>query len=216
MSFTPQDVITEARRAIADTRVTSYRYDDTALLGLVNQTLQRMALLRPDLFSVVDTMTCVAGALQTAPAESMRIMEVLLSGDGHAVNEVNRETMDLAFSTWQVGTTGQARDWMRHVRSPNRFFVFPPSPVSQTLTIEYAESPTPLGLTDVIPHLPDAYFPCVLDGVVWLAESVDNEHVNSGRAKMFQDTFYQGLGITSKNKDVTDFEPSNLPPAQVT
>ena len=216
MSFTPQDVITEARRAISDVRAAAYRYSDLQLLGLVNQTLQRIALLRPDLVSVVDDMTCVVGAIQTAPAASMRVMDVLLSGDGHSVNEVNRETMDLAVSTWQIGTAGQARDWMRHVRAPNRFFVFPPSPAGQTLTIEYAESPTPLGLSDVVPHLPDAYFPCVLDGVVWLAESIDNEHVNSGRAKMFQDTFYQGLGVTSKNKDVTDFEQSNLPAAQVT
>ena len=216
MSFTPQEVITEVRRAISDTRAASYRYDDTHLLGLVNQVLQRIAILRPDLVSVVGTMTCVAGALQTAPATSMRLMDVLMSGDGYTVNEVNRETMDLAFSTWQTGTTGPARDWMRHVRSPNRFFVFPPSSADQTLTIEYAESPTPLVLTDTVPHLPDAYFPCVVDGVVWLAESVDNEHVSTGRAKMMQETFHQMLGMSAQNKNVTDFEPSNLPAAQVT
>jgi hypothetical protein len=47
--MTPQAVITEVRRLLLD-ETEPYRYSDTFLLGLVNQGLKRMAVLRPDLF----------------------------------------------------------------------------------------------------------------------------------------------------------------------
>jgi hypothetical protein len=52
--MTPQDVITEVRRLVQDEE-SPYRYSDTTLLGYVNQTLKRMAVLRPDLFSLITT-----------------------------------------------------------------------------------------------------------------------------------------------------------------
>ena len=36
--------------------------------------------------------------------------------------------------------------------------------------------------------LPDSYLPVLVDGMTWLAESIDDEHVNSQRAKMFMDS----------------------------
>lgn len=213
MSFTPQDVITEVRRAVQDSRAT-YRYDDPHMLGVVNQVLRRILVLRPDLFAYVADMTCVAGTRQTAPADSFRLIDVILSGDGQNVNEVNRETLDLMFQ-WQSGTAGPVKDWMRHVRSPNLFFVYPPSTAGQVITIEYAQTPPNYGVNDEVQLLGDAYFPCVVDGCVWLMESVDNEHVNSGRAKLFFESFNQLLGTSAQNKPVTDFAESNLPAKQV-
>lgn len=82
--MTPQDVINDVRDQVQDTSTTSPRYSDTHLLRLVNQVVKRVAILRPDLFSEIDTITCVAGALQTAPADSIRLIEVLTAGDGRS------------------------------------------------------------------------------------------------------------------------------------
>jgi len=48
--MTPQDVITQVRRLIQDESA-PLRYSDTVLLGFVNETLKRMAVLLPDLLS---------------------------------------------------------------------------------------------------------------------------------------------------------------------
>jgi hypothetical protein len=63
--------------------------------------------------------------------------------------------------------------------------------------------------------LPDAYLTSVVEGTVYLAESIDNEHVNSGRAKLFQDAFTQGLGVGLQARVVTDTEEGGLDPRQV-
>lgn len=203
-TFTPQDVITEVRRLVQDQR-TSYRYSDDHILGVINQVLRRIALIRPDLFAYTATVTCVVGATQSAPADSIRIIDVAQADPlAGVVAEVSQETLDLMFSTWRAGTTGPARNWMRSVRNPNQFYVYPPSAAGQELAVEYAKSPKVHVVAEPVELISDAYFPVVVDGTVWLLESVDNEHVNSGRAKMFQDSFVQSLGVTVQNKPVTD------------
>jgi len=50
----------------------------------------------------------------------------------------------------------------------------------------------------------------LLDGTVYVAESIDNEHVNSGRAKLAQDMFLQQLQVGLQGRVVTDTESSGL------
>jgi len=99
---------------------------------------------------------------------------------------------------------------MRHVRNPNKFFVYPPPTAGVLLVGEYAQTPPNYLIGDTITYPIDAYFPTVVDGVVFLAESIDDEHVNSNRAKLFQDSFMQGLTTGSENRVLTDYESGGL------
>jgi len=45
---------------------------------------------------------------------------------------------------------------------------------------------------------------------VFLAESVDNEHVNSQRAQLFQQSFTQALGVAAQSRSITDPERGGL------
>lgn len=58
--------------------------------------------------------------------------------------------------------------------------------------------------------LPDAYLGALIDGVVYFAESVDNEHANSGRAKLFYDSFCNQLGIDFTNREATDVSDAGV------
>jgi hypothetical protein len=208
-------VVTEVRRMVQDT-LSPQRYDDATILGFANQALQRICAYRPDLFSTVATLSCNPGTVyQTAPSDSARIMEVFNVVAGGAVKEVNRETMDQMYPSWVSDAAGPCVNWMRHPRNPNRFFIYPQAPSGQELQIEYAQSPPTYTGVQTVALLPDAYFPAVVDCTVWLLESVDSEHVNSGRAQMFKDQFLQGLGLTVQSKPVTDTEPGGLPAEEV-
>ena len=80
---------------------------------------------------------------------------------------------------------------------------------------EYAQVPPTYTLNQAIALLPDSYLPVAVDGVVFLAESVDNEHVNSGRAKLFQDSFAQTLATGLQVRSITDTEEGGMDPRQV-
>jgi len=209
------DVITEVRRMLQDETVT-YRYSDAFLLGLCNQALKRVALLRPDLFAFVGTVATTQGeVIHDAPSDSIRVIEVYSIVGGAGVVEANREVLDQTLPTWVNDAEGAAVNWMRHVRNPNKFFIYPQAPAAQTLNIEYAQTPPDYDGVTTVALLPDAYFPTVVDGVMFLAESIDNEHVTSGRAKMFQDSFVQSLGVTAASRPVTDTETAGQDPVKV-
>ena len=213
--MTPNEAITEVRRLIQDTKA-PYRYSDTVLLGFVNQTLKKMVVLRPDLFAVIGDFTTVAGTvLQSCPADSVRLMQIFQVKNGDAVTEVSKETLDRMYPNWVNEAAGVPVNFMRHVRNPNKFFVYP-RPVAGTVLVgEYAQSPATYALNDTIALLPDAYLTSVVEGTIYLAESIDNEHVSSGRAKLFQDAFTQGLGVGLQARVVTDTEEGGLDPRQV-
>ena len=205
------DIIAEARILLQDTRSSLYRYSDADLLKFGNQTLKRMAVLRPDLFSYIGEITCTAGTvIQSAPADSLRIMEIFSVKNGDAVRETNREVLDQTYPDWMNDTAGACVNWMRHTRNNNKFFIYPKAPAGQILIGEYAKAPADYDDTDTIALLSDAYYPVILDGLVYIAESLDNEHVTSGRAQMFQKAFADGLAINMEQRKVTDFETGGL------
>jgi hypothetical protein len=213
--MTPNEVITEVRRLIQDTKA-PFRYSDAVMLGFVNQTLKKMVVLRPDLFAVIGDFTTIANTvLQSCPTDSVRLMQIFQVKNGDAVTEVSKETLDRMYPNWVSETAGVPVNFMRHVRNPNRFFVYPRPTAGVVLVGEYAQSPAAYALNDTIALLPDAYLPSVVEGTTYLAESIDNEHVNSGRAKLFQDAFTQGLGVGLQARAVTDTEEGGLDPAQV-
>ena len=213
--MTPNEIITEARRLIQDTK-TPYRYSDAVMLGFVNQTLKRMVTIRPDLFAVIGDFTTTANTvLQSCPADSTRLIEIFQVKNGNAITEVNRATLDRTAPNWQNEAAGQPVNFMRHVRNPNRFFVYPRPEAGVVLVGEYAQTPPDYTLNQEITYPTEAYFPVAVDGVVFLAESIDNEHVNSGRAKLFQDAFVQGLGVSLQSRTITDTEAGGQDPKQV-
>ena len=213
--MTPSEVIAEARRIIQDTLAPT-RYSDTVMLGFVNQILKRTAMLRPDLFSAIaDIPTSPNVVAQSCPADSIRLVEIFQVKNGGAVVEANRRTLDQTSPTWVSATPGAPVNYMRHVRNPNRYFLYPPPTAGVVLVGEYVRSPPDYVIDQEITYPSDAYFPAVVDGVVFLAESTDDEHVNAGRAKMFQDSFTQLLGVGLQARSVTDFEDGGQDPKKV-
>lgn len=208
-------VITEVRRIVQDVNAPQ-RYSDTMLLGFANQTLKRMAVLRPDLFAYIGEIPTTAGqVLQSAPSDSLRIMEIFQVKNGNGVIEVNRESLDQTYPQWMNEAAGPCVNWMRHTRNNNKFFIYPKAPAGQVLIAEYAQTPKSYTADEDVELLPEAFFPIVVDGTVFLTESVDNEHVNSNRAQLFQQTFTQALGVNAQSRSITDTEEAGLPKDQV-
>jgi hypothetical protein len=208
--MTPQDVITEARVLLQDNRV-PFRYSDTVLTGFVNQTIRRMVMLRPDLFvAVVDISTTPNVAEQLLPPVAVRLVEIFRVKGGTSIEEVDRDVFDRSYPQWTTDPAGTPTKYIRHPRNPRAYFLYPRPAAGIVLVGEYVTTPPNYLIGQNIDALPDAYLPALIDGTVYLAESVDNEHVNSGRAKLFLDSFGQSLGISLQSRAYTDTESSGI------
>jgi hypothetical protein len=208
--MTPALIITEVRRLIQDEN-TPVRYSDAVLLGFVNQTLKRMATLRPDLFTTVTDIPTSSGQVyQVIPSNGGRLVEIFGVTSGEAIEEVNRDEFNRAYPAWKTDPAGVPTKYMRHSRNPKGFFVYPRPQSGVELLAEYVVSPPNYTLSQTITNPPAEYFTVLVDGTVFLAESVDNEHVSSGRAKLFYDSFVQSLGVSGQARDITDTESGGV------
>ena len=202
------DVVTEVRRIVQDTN-TPQRYSDTVLIGFANQALKRIAVLRPDLFAFIGDITNTADTVvQSMPSDSIRLIEIYNVKGGSGITETNRESLNQAYPSWMNDTAAPAVNFMRHTRNANKFFIYPKAPANQILDIEYAQTPPTYDGTTTVALLGDAYSPVVIDATVFIAESIDNEHVNSNRAALFQQSFTQALGVGIQSRAITDTEES--------
>lgn len=205
------DIIVTVRRLIQD-ETTAYRYSNDFLLDLCNQGLKRIQLMRPDLFAYVGTVSCSQGEVsQSAPSDSLRIIEVYSIVGGGGLVEANREVLDQTLPSWMNDAEAAAVNWMRNVRNPNKFFIYPQAPAAQVLTVEYSQVPPTYNGSTTVTLLADAYIPALVDIVVFLAESIDNEHVSNGRAKMYKDLFMSEMGASVATLPVTDTETAGQP-----
>lgn len=208
--MTPTDIIVECRRLLNDTLI-PYRYSDAMLLGYVNQIFKRTAVLRPDLFGETGDIAVAANTtLQSLPADAHRLIDIFQVKDGDTVTEVDRETMSRNYPSWMSDAAGTPVNFMRHVRNPTKFFLYPKPVVGTVLVGEYAKAPADYTINQSILQPPSSFFGALVDGVVFLASSVDDEHVNSGRAKMFLDSFTQQLGVSLQNRALNDSKIAGL------
>lgn len=206
------DAIAAARTILNDTEET-YAYSTADLVVYANDGLATMALLRPDLFEVTATLTCVAGAIQQAPATCARLMEVFCVVGGDVVTEVPRETLDRFRPGWMSEANAAPVNWARHPRSDRMFFVYPPATMGTSLLAQYAATPTRVALGDIgVTLLPvsDIYFPALVDFIVGRAEMRDDEHANDGRAQQMMARMEQALGGGIQSKALADREDAGI------
>jgi hypothetical protein len=204
--MTPADIIAEARRLLQDTRV-PFRYTEAELLSYVNQTLRRVLTVRPDLFIDTVTVPLTAGTvLQSLPADAHRLVDVYYVEGYNSVNEVERPILERAYPQWVSDPAGVPYNFVRHARNPTKFFVYPRPVENLNLVVDYVVAPLTYDVDDTITAPTDGYMSAVVDGVVFLASSIDDEHVLSGRAKLFLDSFMQTLGTDLQGRVLTDEE----------
>jgi hypothetical protein len=204
--MTPQEVITEVRRLTQDDSV-PYRNSDTVLLGFVNLTLKRIALLRPDLFTTIGDITPTASVCEQSLASTItRLVEIFRNKNGDSIEEVDRDVFDRTYPQWTTDAAGTPTKFIRHPRNPRAYFLYPRPIAGTILVAEYVVAPPSYALGATIAVLPDTYFPSMVDGTIFAVESIDNEYANNGRAKLSYELFAQGLGVDLQSRAITDRE----------
>ena len=191
MAATVQAVDSRARDVLNDP--SKVRWLEPELLRWVSDALDLLARAMPTLFIKRGAHTCTLGALQTLTIDRvMAVVRVI------GVPQCEKTTLDAFMPTWQDRTAGAAKNWMPSDNGAKSFYVYPPSPVGQALSVDYVEAPAELSaMANTLP-VSDDYVSLLADYVIGMSESKDAEHVNSGRAAAFIQSFAAKLGIATK------------------
>jgi hypothetical protein len=79
--------------------------------------------------------------VQSLPANAMRLSEIFSVKDGDAVTEADREVFDQTYPGWVTEAAGIPKNFIRHVRNPTRYFLYPRPQAGVVLIGEYAPHP---------------------------------------------------------------------------
>lgn len=192
--MTPASIIADARPILNDT-VEDYRYATDDLLVYVNDAIKQAAILRPDLFSTIGDYVCIPGQCEQSLdfEDAVSLIEVLCHHNGNAILPFDLDAMSAFNPAWRTETAAAATQWAKFANDPLKFFVYPKAPVAQSIDVRYVRRPGSYALNDSITELSDVYKPALVDYVVGMAESRDDEHVISQRAAQFITLFTSRL-----------------------
>ena len=202
MSFTAQEVIDRARVLLNDTRSVK-RYSSAQMLGFFNDAMRRLFTLRPDAFQVsVEQAITSNSSQQILPQDQVFLGVAYVTEDPSSevyrvVREVSWEDFTNAQTTWIGGTPGIPTKFVKSRHNPREYFLSPRPQTGIVISLFVGMSPAanPVESLDAAQQYPARwYMPALIDCVVFLASSVDDEHINSGRAKMFYDSFLNQIG----------------------
>jgi len=217
--MTPNDVIDSAKRILQDSKFlrTPDSYSASTLLIFVNNTVKRMVMVRPDLFTTTDDIATTPNTvLQTMPSDCFRLVDIFQVVDGNTLEEVDRDQFNRTNRDWATEPAASPVKFMRHARSPNKYFLYPRPSSGIELVAEYVKIQPIYTLNDTILNLPDDYLPALVDGVVYNILSVETDEnssqVGMARAKMFLDGFNQALGISLQARVLSDIEDGAVTP----
>lgn len=207
MSFTPQLVIDRARVLLNDTRTTK-RYSDEQMLGFFNDAMQRMFVLRPDAFSVdsLSVTVAVGSAKQTLASGEvfLGVQSVEYDGATSAAREVFWQDFTNAQTLWLNGPDGVPTKFVKDKHNSRQFFVNPRPASGVAINVFAALRPVVTASMATTYDRPSSkYVPALTDCVMFLASSIDDEHVVGQRAQMFYESFINQLGageqVTRRN-----------------
>jgi hypothetical protein len=216
--MTPNDIITYARRLIQDNQLlrTTEDYIDATLLDYVNQTLRQTVVFRPDLFTLItDIPTTPDVVQQTMPADSMRLTDLFSVKGGNAITEVSRETLDRSAPGWTQVAAGTPVNWMRHIKNPNQFFLYPRPQAAVELVGEYVQGPPNYTVNQTINLLSDTFLPAVATGVVSMVFSAQGPNNDMNVANSYLERYTQMMGVSLQTRPITDTRESGFDPRQV-
>lgn len=215
-------VLLRAQRILNDQTGVLWGFDE--LIGWLNEGQRQIVALRPDASSAVTSLTLVAGARQTMPVGSIRLLDIPNNLNGRACTYVSKSMLDSYNPAWRSDTASAVvKHWLYDDKLPTRFEVYPPQPNSGFGTVEMVRSVLPTdctldgvdgATTDSVIGLPDQYDSAMVDYTVYRGYSKDAAYtVRGGKADMAWTHFLQALGFQL----ATDrkFSPPNTAPPHI-
>jgi hypothetical protein len=198
MGFKLSSAISIARGVLNDT-TPDYRYSDADLLEYGNGALRALPAIKPSLLYTEGDLQCEADqALQSISFDDAHsLVAVLRIKNGAALTRFDKDALDAFMPGWMAATSAAAQQWAPNADDPVRFYLNPPAIAGQVLVVLYVRIPGPF-TADEDTGLPETITESLSDYIVGMAESRNDESVNSGRATQFINQFAARLSGQAK------------------
>lgn len=215
--MTPSEIFARAGDTLQDTAFV--RWPEAERLRYLNDGRREMAVIRPDIYAAVETLTLVAGTQQALPAGRSRLFDVIRNintnnSPGRAVQVTEREVLDAFRPDWRSETAGPTIHFCYDERTPKVFHVYPPAAVGQKLEASVSVEPADLLLATIESDQltqEGVHAPLLAHYVIHRAYLKDAEFAgNAALSQQHYQLFLNGLGVSMKRAFSTSPNTANL------
>lgn len=177
-------------RQLLDTGVTR-TWADATLLGFLSDAQREVVSKYPAAHPKRTTVSCVAGARQTIPADGVAILRVIgNASSGRALTAAVLEDMDASLPGWKAAAqTATPYQYLLDSQEKRDFLLYPP--VSSGVQVDIIYAPVPVEITartDAI-ALDDAWKPALQYWMLAAAHAMEHEDAEDSKAASYYALF---------------------------
>jgi hypothetical protein len=157
MAFSAQSLILRVITTLQD--ATAVRWATDELVRYLNDGQREILVYRPDATATTASVALAAGAKQSLPAGSFKLIDIVRNTNGtkRAIRLTTRALLDSQVPSWQyvsgvgtdVGVT-EIKHYVYDSRDPKVFYVYPPA-ASSGASVEMVYSALPTDITEPAP-----------------------------------------------------------------
>ena len=217
-------IINDVAKELGDP--TMVTWNRPTLIGLLNQAVKQVVLVRPDAYSSTENITLVAGTRQSLPTGALRLLNVTrnMGADGltagKVIKYVSQDTLDAFDPDWHTNTakaviTGYVYD----DSNPDVIYVNPPSDATTQIEVVVSRIPAELDPdmddTDfndsaTVVGLKDIYVNPIMEWMFYKTFSFEASSAASIQAaNTHMTSFYNALGVKTKTDSATSPAANN-------
>jgi hypothetical protein len=195
-------IINNVKTVLQEITADGIRWNNVELVGWLNEFYQAAVQIKPEAFSVSESLSLVEGTKQDIPTSGLRLLDVIRNATGMAITVTTRRALDSTRRSWHADQASSSIEQFTFDElSPTRFYVHPPAIAGTSVDILYSAVPeghnatldlAVVGLESF--KLNAAYVPVATDYILYRAFSKDAEHApNLQRAQMHYQSYMQQM-----------------------
>jgi hypothetical protein len=196
MTTTVASILSTVRGTLID--ASAVTWSDADLEAYLNQGISATCFVKPEAYPVETSLTLTPGIRQTLPTGATGLLDVVSTGTGRMVTQVDKAMLEAADPLWpsQPSVT-EIEHYCADPRLPLQWLNYPPAGPGATAVVRYGAVPADVTSSGNIP-LPDAYEACLIDYVLSRAYSVNSKKQDTTKEAYHKQQWGAALGLKTQ------------------
>ena len=191
------DVLVKVNYALNDSDVS---WSAAEKLAWLNDGRREIVRLRPDAYTVRESIQLVAGTGQTLPSDIVALIDITRNmgvggaTPGQAIVEMEKDRLDRWRPDWHTAdSSATTKHFIRNPLTPREFYVYPAQPDTPAQVEAIASKVLSDVASDSDIVLTDQWVPALVDYVCWMAHSKDSDASDTSKRERHKADFFNRL-----------------------
>lgn len=196
MTTTVASLIGSVRGTLIDAAAVTF--SNAVLVQYLNEGISATCFVKPEAYPVEASLALTPGVQQTLPTGATGLLDVIATGTGQVVTQVDKALLEAADPQWPSQPPTLSIDhYTADPRLPLKWLCYPPAAGGAVAVVRYGAVPANVAITDNLP-LPDAYEACLIDYALSRAYGMNSKKQDTTKEAYHKQQWGSALGLKTQ------------------